>query len=1619
MAAKKKAKKSAKIDSEASLASESSRQTSAASEQSTPALPVADDIPSMESDSGRPGPPVVGIGASAGGLDAFKKFFSTMPAGSGIAFVLIPHLDPKHESMMVELLARCTKMQVVEAVDGLAVEANRVYVLPPNKYMTISDGVLHLTGPVERAGPQTSIDLFLRSLAEDKLEKAICIILSGTGSHGSLGLKAVKAAGGMAMVQDPSTAEYPRMPQSAIATGLADYVLPAEKMPQSLIQFVRHSLVNRPIPGAEAVETPDHLNQVLAILRARTKLDFRSYRKRMLARRLERRMGLIQIGQIGAYLSFLREHPDEVQQLARDLLISVTNFFRDPEAFQNLETEVIAPLVHSKEPDAPLRVWSAGCATGEEPYSLGILFLEQLAAAQKSCPVQIFATDVDENALDVARQGVYPESISTDISAERLARFFTRTDDAYQVGKQLRATVIFARQNLITDPPFSKLDLIVCRNVLIYLEPEIQKKVIALLHFSLKEGGFLFLGPSETIGRHVDLFEPVSKKSRIFRRIGPVRLDRVEVPVTTMVAPLVPEGRSTPTSPNRPISLADITQRLLLDQFAPAAVLINRKYEILYLFGPTDRYLAVPAGEPTQDLILMARDGLRTKLRSAVHKAVRENGPVTLADVQVKRNGDSYTAVVTIRPVQGPQNADGLLLVTFQESDRELPPPRLPESVAEDSLVRQLEYELKATKEDLQSAIEELESSNEQLKISNEEGVSMNEELQSANEELETSKEELQSLNEELTTVNNQLQDKVVDLETVNNDMANLLTCSEVAIVFLDNQFRIKRFTPPAMRVFNLIETDCNRVIWDITPKFVDDTLRHDIESVRRNLTPQEKQVHTPDGRWWNRRITPYQTLKDRIDGVVLTLADVTRVRQSDEEARRLAAVLRDSNDAVIIHDFEGKISAWNRGAVEIIGYSEAEALAMCCQQMIPDLERDKELPYWQKLFRGERVASWESQRRTKDGRILDVYVTATTLKDDMDRPVAIVKTERDVTVRKARESKLREQAERLSLAMSAGEMGTWEWDFTTNAILWDTRQFELFGIPPSQFRRLAAQVIAVIQPEDRPRVEAAIARSRTDGIPFREEFRVVHPDGSVHWLVGLGQPQRDEDGVVTRMIGVNFDTTDRKRTEHELQQLNATLERQVAERTQSLNNREQCLQAILNSAADAIITIDSRGIIQSANLAAERMFGFTGAEMLERNIKMIMPPPYRDEHDGYLEQYQKTGARKIIGIGRELEGQRKDGVRFPVELTVSEVDHLGLFTGILRDITQRKQTEAALRESERFARSTLDGLAAHIAIVGEDGRIVAVNKAWRDFAASNGADIERLAEGADYLATCDRSAGMYSTEGPLVAKGIREVLAGQAATFSAEYPCHGPGEERWFVVRVTPFPGDGPNRVVVAHENVTQRKQLEREVVEIASLEQHRIGQDLHDSVGQELTALNLLAGDLAESLRTSPKNGSKLIEQIVQGLKRSQRELRAVMRGLLPVAVDSEGLMAALSDLAERTRQEGKAMCTFECSKPVSVADNLTSTHLYLIAQEAVHNAIKHGQPKHVSITLKSDDHLLLSVRDDGTGVTALPTEHRGGLGLRIMRNRAAIIGATLTIQPAQPTGAVVTCVLAGRNP
>ncbi len=933
--------------------------------------------------------PIVGIGASVGGLDALKKLFAATPPDSGIAFVVVPHLDPAHASLMVSLLAKSTAMQVSEVQEGTRIEPNHVYVIPPNRLLTVSAGVLYLTEPVETHAAYTSIDWFLRSLAEDQHENAICILLSGTGSHGTAGLRAINANGGAAFVQDPATAEFPQMPQSAIAAGLADHVLPVERIPAAVLEYCRRLRLGE----GSAIDASDkhsgNLDQILALVNAKTQVDFRDYRKNTLLRRTGRRISLARVNGMSEYLAYLHEHPEEVELLAKDFMISVTRFFREPEAFKALEARVIPDLVRRKSDAQPVRVWVAGCATGEEAYSIAILLLEHLSSANKHCPLKIFASDVDEAALRFARAGTYPASIAADVSPERLEKFFRPVGPhSYQVEKQVRESIVFAPQNLVSDPPFSKLDFISCRNLLIYLQPDLQEKIIAMFHMVLNPEGYLLLGHSETVGRHGALFEQVSTKWRVYRRVSSITKQAlVSLPIAPATAQRL-TANSLGTSPPRYPKIAELTQRLLLAEYAPASVLTNLSGEILYFHGATPRYLDLQPGKPTFDLLAMAREGLRARLRTALQKAARDQRRVVIDDARVRRNGGETRVRVTVRSVPGAANAERLLLVSFEDVQEPLSKKHGADTSNDDSLVRQLEFELTSTREELESTIEEMQSTNE--------------ELQSSNEELETSKEELQSLNEELTTSNAQLNEKVGELEQANSDMSNLIGSIDHPTVCLDINLRIRWFTPSSTRLLSLLPGDIGRPFTDIAPKFDDPDLLRDAKQVEQTLQPADKEVKGAQNQSWLRRIVPYLTPERQIEGVVITFTDVSAMVQAAAQERRLAAVLMDSNDAITVLDLEGNITGWNRGATRMYGYSEAEALQLNIRELIPESLRAEEFALSERPRAGQLLDSRETQRRTKDGTVRDIWLTATTLRDEHGKPNAIATTERDVTGNKA-----------------------------------------------------------------------------------------------------------------------------------------------------------------------------------------------------------------------------------------------------------------------------------------------------------------------------------------------------------------------------------------------------------------------------------------------------------------------------------------------------------------------------------------------------------------------------------------------------------------------------------------
>jgi two-component system, chemotaxis family, CheB/CheR fusion protein len=808
-----------------------------------------------------------------------------------MAFVLIQHLDPTHASMMVDLLAGHTPMPVQQAADGMSLEREHVYLIPPGSYLSIRDGALRLSEPLERHGARLPYDFFLRSLAEELGERAICVILSGTGGDGSLGLKAVKKKGGLVIAQDPDEAEYDGMPRSAILTGAVDLVLPVAKLPETLAKYGRQLVLNgERRKGLEPDHPPDRLAEIVDLLRTKAAHDFSLYKPGTLVRRIERRMALAGADDSGGYLDRLRQDPGELELLAKDLLINVTSFFRDSSAFEFLVNEVIPDLVHRHSLDWPLRVWVAGCSTGEETYSLAMLFLEEIAAAKRNIKLQVFASDVDEEAVALAREGRYSESIAAGVSSARLARFFTQEDHSYRVVPELRETVVFTTQDVLADPPFSRLDLISCRNLLIYLRPEAQEKVLLLFHFALREGGILVLGNSETVASLNDRFEPISKTQRIYRQIGQRRPGEVDFPIGSGGARTLWPGRTRPAAAQG-ISARDLTQRLLLEAYAPASVLVNRKHECLYFSGPADRYLRVAAGEPSRDLIALAREGLRNRLRTAIQRASREHALAITTGAQVSFGGSAVAVRIEVHPVQS--DREELLLVSFfDEPGRE--PGRAVESPNDLSRTAELERELDATRKELHSAIHELEIANEEHKAINQEAMSANEEFQSTNEELMTSREELQSLNEELTALNSQLQETLERQRSTSNDLQNILDSSGVATLFLDTDLNIRFFTPAAKSLFRVIATDIGRPLADLARRINDPALLADSGAVLAGHVPPNRAVEADNEAWYTRRILPYRTQDAQVAGVVITFADISE-RKTAERAIEAARSYSDS----------------------------------------------------------------------------------------------------------------------------------------------------------------------------------------------------------------------------------------------------------------------------------------------------------------------------------------------------------------------------------------------------------------------------------------------------------------------------------------------------------------------------------------------------------------------------------------------------------------------------------------------------------------------------------------------------------------------------------------------------
>jgi len=960
--------------------------------------------------------PIIAIGASAGGIKALEKFFQGLLTQKivPLSFIYVTHLDPDQKSNLVEIIQNFTSLRVVFATDGMPIKPNSIYIAPPNHNLSFFEGKIHLQMHPDSVRLNWPIDHLFYSLATELKDEAIAIILSGAGSDGTLGLTALKNAGGVAMVQTPKTAEFSSMPESAIATNLADYILPPDQMAAKLLTFLTSRNKSTLMLKSREHKNVEMFNTIFNLLQTVTGHDFSEYKPNTIIRRVERRMDLHQIDQLQSYVKFLSQNTTEVFALLQDLLIGVTQFFRDPEAFRAIEEKIIPSLFLNKSSGDSIRVWSVGCSSGEEAYSIAILIQEYIEKINGHFKVLIFATDINNNALSIGRQGLYPGTVAEHISPERFARFFTFEPNSgfYKIHKTIREMLIFSDQDVIKDPPLSKLDLVVCRNLLIYMNMELQTKVMQQFQYALAPHGFLFLGSSESISELTKLFVTIDRKLKIYQRIESrvmeIQTTKREISTRQLRAKnnvQIPESKTMKISSNETkLPLREITEKNLLLQLAPTAVLVNEQFEILYLNGRTGLYLEPAIGVANMNILKMAREGLRSDLTAALKESIQKNETIQVEGIGVQTNDSQLKVNLIIRPVIVDQNLNNNLkyyLVIFDKdgkiSSDEADSHITSKSKMEDKKkIELLEEELSENEELLKTA--QIESI-----MSNQEIQSSNEELQTANEELQTSKEELQSVNEELATINSELHLKVIELSHANNDMNNLLAGSGIGTIFVDHKKTIVRFTPSATKLVNLIQSDIGRPLGHIVNNFKNyTTLLDDVHNVLDDLVTKETDIQTHDGNWFHMRIRPYRTLENIIEGAVITFFDINELNkmqnalnESNDTARLLSIIIRDTQDSVIVLDLNGFILALNPAAQMAYGLKEQEAIGMNIRELMVTTESSDGFEKIYKVSKGPLPLNYQTKRVTKDGTILNIYLTATALIDHEKKQYAIVTIER------------------------------------------------------------------------------------------------------------------------------------------------------------------------------------------------------------------------------------------------------------------------------------------------------------------------------------------------------------------------------------------------------------------------------------------------------------------------------------------------------------------------------------------------------------------------------------------------------------------------------------------------
>lgn len=1316
--------------------------------------------------------PVVGIGASAGGLEAFRHLLEHLSVDTGMAFVLVQHLDPQHQSALPHLLTRATCMPVSEVTNNQRVEADHIYVIPPNTSMSIAKGLLILR-PRQDHGhtPHYPIDMFLESLAADQRERAIGVILSGTGSDGTLGLEAIKAEGGITFAQDES-AKYDSMPRSAVAAGCVDFILSPENIGKELARIAKHPYIAGQPPGvfssaeeerAYAIEHADYgpplpsggtgtpptgpkrlpakarasrgkigengFNKILLLLRNHSGVDFTFYKSNTMRRRISRRMVLNKRDTLADYANFLRGNTKELDVLYSDALISVTSFFRNPEAFDVLKRKVLPKLLKERG-DEPLRVWVVGCSTGQEAYSIAMAFVESGGEASRIRKPQIFATDLNDALLEKARQGLYAKSLAQDVAPERLRRFFVEEEGGYRVTKPLREIVVFARQNLLSDPPFSRMDLISCRNLLIYLEPTLQKKAISTFHYALKRQGYLLLGSSESIAGCTSLFEPVDKKYKLYSKKAPptpsfhlpVKTDRGRQPSPGSQQPSqIPMGKGHGEELagfRAELNAQREADRVTVSQFAPPSVLINAELQILQFRGPTGAYLKPPTGKASFDLLKMAREGLMLPLRAAIKKAKKENKTALKENLRVVQNGETSRVNIEVIPLKNLR--EPCFLVLFEEAEK----ARSPSTVQSRSLrsgtanparggskreesrrVADLERELAETRDYLQAIQEQYEAANKELQASNEEVQSANEELQSINEELETSKEELESTNEELTTVNEEMANRNAELIRLTSDLTNLQTSTRLAILLLGRDLTIRRFSAQAEKQFNLLAADVGRPIGSLRHNLKLPGLETLVSEVIDTVLERECEVQDTAGRWYSLRVRPYLTSDNKVDGAVLLLVDINALRQSEAAIRDALdyaeAIVRTTPNPFLILNADLRVHKANESFYRTFKVSPPDTEG----RLIYDLgNRQWNIPELRELLEGilPRHRFFNDLEVTRDFETIGrrtMLLNARQLSETSDQPVRILLGIQDVTELLSFQAEMRRSELRYRRLFEAAKDGVLLIDPTTRKIL-DANPFmtQLLGYAREELLGKELFEIGLLKDENASR--AAFQELQAQGFVRYDDLPLETKAGERREVEIVGNLY-DEDGKTIVQCNIR-DITERERAE----------------------GARARLAAIVESSDDAIVSKDLNGIITSWNAGAERLFGYTAQEVVGRSVTVLIPSERLYEETAILEQICRGERVEHFETIRRC----KDGRLLDVSLTISPiVDSQGHIVGaskIARDITARKETEEALRQSHAELRLHAEELIRFNRVaVGRELRMIELKKEINEVCQRHGED--------------------------------------------------------------------------------------------------------------------------------------------------------------------------------------------------------------------------------------------------------------------------------------------------------